>query len=128
MNDILIDLEIAKVSKYINTWELISPHLGITSSEEVALKRDHPDYNQQKRELLFLWRKRKGSRATLRALATACKEAGEESLCERIYEMFRRQGVSEKVIGFSDVASELSYGDTSYYPMEPIQVRLAIKI
>ena len=78
------DLDFANYSKLINTWELLSPYLNITKPEEVALKRDFYDYNQQKMEVLFKWRRKNGSRATRRVLAQACRDAGEVALAEKI--------------------------------------------
>ena len=78
------DLDFANYSRLINTWELLSPYLNITKPEEVALKRDFYDYNQQKMEVLFKWRRKNGSRATRRVLARACRDAGEVALAERI--------------------------------------------
>ena len=78
------DLDFANYSRLINTWELLSPYLNITKPEEVALKRDSYDYNQQKMEVLFKWRRKNGSRATRRVLARACRDAGEVALAEKI--------------------------------------------
>ena len=78
------DLDFANYSRLINTWELLSPYLNITKPEEVALKRDYYDYNQQKMEMLFKWRRKNGSRATRRVLAQACRDAGEVALAEKI--------------------------------------------
>ena len=78
------DIDCANYSRLINTWELLSPYLNITKPEEIALKKDSYDYNQQKREVLFKWRGKNGRRATRRVLAQACRDAGEVALAEKI--------------------------------------------
>ena len=78
------DIDFAHYSKLINTWELLAPYLKITNPEAVALRRDSYDYNDQKIQMLFLWRRKNGSRATRRVLAEACRNAGEVALAERI--------------------------------------------
>ena len=78
------DIDCTNYSRFINTWELLSPYLNITKPEEIDLKKDSYDYNQQKREVLFLWRRKNGSRATRRVLARACRDTGEVALAEKI--------------------------------------------
>ena len=78
------DIDCANYSRFINTWELLSPYLNITKPEEIDLKKDSYDYNQQKMEVLFKWREKNGSRATRRVLAQACRDAGEVALAEKI--------------------------------------------
>ncbi|XP_003383284.1 PREDICTED: uncharacterized protein LOC100639595 [Amphimedon queenslandica] len=78
------DLDCAHYSKVINTWELLATFLKITDPDITALKRDFPDYNQQKIQMLFLWRRKNGRRATRRVLAEACRNAEEVTLAEKI--------------------------------------------
>lgn len=101
------DLDFANFSKEIVTWEFLSPYLGITKAEEHELKMDYCDYCQQKQELLFMWRRKKGNEATWRVLAKACEEAKENSLAEKIREMFRP--VQATPTCHSDVVSHVSY-------------------
>ena len=84
LDDKPTDLDFAHYSKLINTWELLAPYLKITHPEAVALKRDSYDYNEQKIQMLFLWRRKNGSRATRRVLAEACRNADEIALAEKI--------------------------------------------
>lgn len=82
------DLEIVEISKHLYKWEILGTHLGITSPEQEALKRDYSNqYEYQKQQSLFLWRRKNGSDAKLSVLTDACQQAGENDMAEKIRAM-----------------------------------------
>ena len=82
------DLEIVEISKHLYKWEILGTHLGITNPEQEALKRDNSNqYDCQKQQCLFLWRRKNGSDAKLSVLTDACQQAGENDIAEKIQAM-----------------------------------------
>lgn len=117
------DIDFAHYSKLINTWELLAPYLKITNPEAVALRRDSYDYNDQKIQMLFLWRRKNGSRATRRVLAEACRNAGEVALAERIEGKPQAKAKPVLATPIQATPTELSSSAPTHYSCrEPIQV------
>ena len=72
-------------SEYLDAWEPLSPHLGLSHVQETAICNSHQGrYNQQKRECLHTWKQTKGDEATYRALITAAVSAGLQLLADRV--------------------------------------------
>jgi hypothetical protein len=87
MNSKITDHQISDIAKRIYSWETIRPFLGLSNSDEVAIKRDYPHgyvYEYQKMQLLSMWKKKKGDEATIGALAQACYNAGEKDLAQSL--------------------------------------------
>ena len=92
MDKSITDVDIATLSKEINTWETFRPYLGISKPEETAIKRNYKDdYELQKREMLQRWKQKNGSKATPRALLKACGEAEDITLKDAIGKLYAPQ-------------------------------------
>lgn len=63
------DCSIYKIAQAMIKWECLSIPLGQTKGETQAMKRDYDgDYNKQKVQLLYTWRRKNGDKATYRNL------------------------------------------------------------
>jgi hypothetical protein len=88
MDPIITDRQVADISKLIHKWETLLPYLNLSNSDEVVIKRNNPnDYEYQKMQLLYMWKRRRGGEATLNYLVSACYEAGEGELAQQILHM-----------------------------------------
>ena len=106
------DRQIVDFSKLINSWQYLRPFLGMSDADESSLKNDYTADNQ-KMNLLFMWKKRKGSDATLIALKQACEEAREYELARKIQKLYGGFLATPIAATYS---SELSY----QYDTEPV--------
>ena len=106
MSDSLLDTPVSDedvatiAANYLTKWEDLTPHLGLTHAQEVAIRNTlilH-DYNDQKREALHKWKEIKGNAATYRAFNAAATKASNMELVDKVKAML---GTKEKPTGKS---------------------------
>ena len=73
---------LAKVSRKLKSWKLLSPYLDITDAEEHSISKSSHDYDEQKQSLLFKWKENLGRSATYHALIKAIRDSGNINLAE----------------------------------------------
>ena len=71
------DLHLAQIASHIKSWEGVAPFLALSDAEEEEIRKDHKEYDVQKRKALQRWREKKGSDATYRELRDALRRAEE---------------------------------------------------
>ena len=73
---------------YLNDWEALCPHLGLSCNQETAIARSHPqDYARQRHKCLQEWRRTKGVGATYQALISAAEEAKQQFLADNVRDL-----------------------------------------
>ena len=73
---------LAKVSRKLKSWRLLSPYLDITDAEEHSISKSSHDYDEQKQSLLFKWKEKLGRSATYNTLIKAIWDSGYVNLAE----------------------------------------------
>ena len=74
---------LAKVSRKLKNWKLLSPYLDITNAEvhSISSESSH-DYDEQKLSLLLKWKEKMGKSATYHALIKAIWDSGNVDLTD----------------------------------------------
>ena len=62
---------LAKVSRKLKNWKLLSPYLDINDAEEHSISESSHNYDKQKLSLLLKWKENLGRSATYHALIKA---------------------------------------------------------
>ena len=97
-HSVVTEEDIAIIAKHhLNKWEDVSPYLRLKNAEEI-IRRTRGDYQDQRMEMLKIWKRQKGNKATYRVLMEAAKKALDNTLADGIREM-----VSAGKFAFSDV-------------------------
>ena len=73
---------LAKVSRKLKNWKLLSPYLDITNAEVHSISESSHDYDEQKLSLLLKWKEKLGRSATYHALIKAIWDSGNVDLAE----------------------------------------------
>lgn len=76
-------------TNYIKDWKDLSPHLGLTRVQEIAICRNNEEYNDQKRAALHRWKICEGDKATYRALIAAAEAASNMKLADDVKTMLQ---------------------------------------
>ena len=76
------------------TWDSLSPFLGLTRPQEETIRRTYPNYENQKKECLEVWRQTEGNKATYGALINAAERAKEQRLADAVKKMIGPNGLS----------------------------------
>ena len=88
MHTKLVDKDLADIaSKITNPFTLV-PYLDISSAQLEVLKHDYSTHDQQKFQMLCLWRQMVASKATLKSLVTILCNQNRVNLAEEILEHF----------------------------------------
>ena len=86
MDGVISETDIAVIaSVYLDSWEPLRPHLGLSREKETAIRNSFPiSYEQQKRECLHEWEQLRGNGATYGALITAAQSANNQLLADKV--------------------------------------------
>lgn len=84
----LVDKDLADIASMMTNPFTLAPHLDIRNPQLENLKRDYPTHNEQKYQMLCLWRRKLGSRATLNSLVKILCEQDQVNLAEEILDHF----------------------------------------
>ena len=78
--------DLARIAKEVEKWESISMHLDVTGPEAIAIEQNHPrDYEQQKLQVLRVWKRKRGLQATFQVLANVfSKELNDQAMVDTI--------------------------------------------
>lgn len=77
-------------------WKEIAPELEINPGQIFAIKQN-PNYDEQKREALNMWKRNKGKKATFRAFITAAESVGNTNLAESVKKWLKQlQGTYQR--------------------------------
>ena len=81
---ILEDRHIAEISKKIEEWECFAPHLEISEAEIAAIRGGKRTSDQKKIDLLRIWKRVYGDKATYQMLVEAAQSSGESEVVKYI--------------------------------------------
>ena len=73
---------LAKVSRKLKNWKLLSPYLDITNAEVHSISESSHDYDEQKLSLLLKWKEKLGRAATYNTLIKAIWDSGNVDLAD----------------------------------------------
>ena len=77
--------DLARIARRVEKWESLYTYLDVTGSETIAIQRNHPDYEQQKFEVLKVWKCKRGLQATFEVLADVfSKELNDQTMVDTI--------------------------------------------
>ena len=121
------DIYLAKVSRQLTNWKLLSPFLRISAGEQHSITESCHDYDEQKQRLLYKWKENQASAATYRALIGAIHEFGNNDLAHTACELLRQQSSQIREGACSTVSvlsptiaryqSQLKYGYRTQAPV-----------
>ena len=121
------DIYLAKVSRQLINWKLLSPFLRISAGEQHSIMESCRDYDEQKQRLLYKWKENQASAATHCALIGAIHESGNNDLAHNACELLRQQSSQIREGACSTVSvlsptiakyqSQLKYGYRTQVPV-----------
>ena len=78
--------DLARIAKEVERWESVYIYLNVTGPETIAIQKTHPhDYEQQKLEVLRVWKCKRGLKATFEVLAKVfSKELNDQAMVDTI--------------------------------------------
>ena len=78
----------AKLAALITDWRAVSPFLGLTEAEEIAILGSNPhSVPAQKIAMLRKWKQKLGAKATYKRLCRVFRECGSRDLEEKVTEL-----------------------------------------
>ena len=81
------DVDLARLSQNIVSWEELAPFWGLTEAEEMEIKKDNPVYAAQKLAALRRWKAKCSETATYRQLVRVFARMGKMELVEKVREI-----------------------------------------
>ena len=78
--------DLARIAKQVERWESVYMHLDVTEPEITVIQQKHPrDYDQQKLEVLRLWKHKRDIQATFEVLANVfSKDLNDQPMVDTI--------------------------------------------
>ena len=78
--------DLARIAKQVERWESVYIYLDVTGPETIIIKQNNPgDYEQQKVEVLKVWKRKRGLQATFKILADIfLKELNDQTMVDTI--------------------------------------------
>ena len=79
---------LAKIAMMITDWRAVSPFLGLTEAEEIAVQGSNPQsVPAQKIAMLRKWKQKRGAKATYKRLCRVFRDCGSHDLEEKVTEL-----------------------------------------
>ena len=75
--------------QYLTKWEELTPSLGLTQQDEINICKTYKDYEDQKREALYTWKRKKGKEATYNAFIAAAEDISNMELADAVRELMK---------------------------------------
>ena len=96
------DRYLADVAKKIVSWELLAPYFGIDRGEQYSIKKSCTCYEEERQEMLFIWKKKTYWNATNGALIKAINSSGNVDLydyaCQLLHSQALKSSSSAEVV------------------------------
>ena len=77
----------ASIAKWITDWRAVSPFLGLTEAEEIAIRESSRSLSAQKMMMLRKWKLKQGVKATYNRLCRVFRKSGLLDLAEKVKEL-----------------------------------------
>ena len=81
------DEHLAKTAILITDWRAVSPFLGLTEAEEIAILESTHSAPARKMAMLRKWKQKRGARATYKRLCRVFRDCGLRDLEEKVIEL-----------------------------------------
>ena len=86
---------LAKIAMSIADWRAVSPFLGLTEAEEMAILGSNPhSVSAQKIAMLRKWKQKRGTKATYKRLCRVFRDCGSRDLEEKVTELLVAESTS----------------------------------
>ena len=85
---------LAKIATWITDWRAISPFLGLTEAEEIAILESTHSVPARKMAMLRKWKQKKGAKATYKRLCQAFSDCSFCDLEEKIIHLLTKHSNS----------------------------------
>ena len=72
-------------------WEELSPHLELTAPQEHSIRQTFKEYEDQKREALYMWKRNKGNGATYNSFITAAETISNVQLADSVRDLLKER-------------------------------------
>ena len=80
---------LAKIAREVIKWEELTPSLGLTQQDEVNIRATYRDYEDQKRQALYTWKRNKGNGATYGTLIAAAESISNQQLADGVRDLMK---------------------------------------
>ena len=85
LSSVISRKQLAKISRELLTnWEELSPSLGLTGPQEESIRMTYSNYETQKQEALYKWKRNKGNEATFGAFIAAAQGISNMQLADNV--------------------------------------------
>ena len=85
VTQVITDEQLAKIAReFLIRWEDLSPSLGLTRLQQESIRSTYPNYDDQKRVSLYIWKRNKGNEATFGAFITAAESIDNIELADSV--------------------------------------------
>ena len=103
---------LAKIALFITDWRAVSPFLGLTEAEEIAILGSNPhSVPAQKIAILRKWKQKRGAKATCKRLCRVFRDCGLRDLEGKVTELLVAESSSSSdEEGEKQNWEEYSYG------------------
>ena len=105
------DVHLVRLSTKMYRWEPLAPFLGITGADELTRIRQERWDSSQRRQMLFMWKKKHGNQATYTKLRECLSLAGNQDFANEIDHLLHNP------YSFSQSNSYSGNSSSSYVPL-----------
>ena len=81
------DEHLAKIAILITDWRAVSPFLGLTEADEIAILESTHSVPARKMAMLRKWKQKRGTKATYKRLCRVFRDCGSLDLEEKVTEL-----------------------------------------
>ena len=86
------DQDIAIIARdHLVKWEELAPHLELTVQQEQSIRQTSREYEDQKRDVLRMWKRNEGNAATYHTLITAAETISNMQLADDVRALLKKQ-------------------------------------
>lgn len=78
---------LAEIAQHITDWRAVSPFLGLTEAEEIAILESTHSVPTRKIAMLRKWNEKRGLKATYKRLCKTFRKCGSQNLVDRVIEL-----------------------------------------
>ena len=87
---------LAKIATWITDWRAVSPFLGLSEADEIAILESTHSVPARKMAMLRKWKQKRGTKATYKRLCQALRDCGFCDLEAKIIELLTSSSSSDE--------------------------------
>ena len=85
------ETNLAKIATWITDWRAVSPFLGLTEAEEIAILESTHSVPARRMAMLRKWKQKRGARATYKRLCHVFSDCGFCDLQEKVIQLLSKR-------------------------------------